>query len=774
MNPHEIWAELKRRRVVRVAVAYAAAVFVALQVADLTFEPLGLPEWAYRFLVVVSLVGFPVAVALAWAFDVTPEGVKKERAATTGGGRSMGRMVVGGAAVAAVLVGGWQLRGGPEPVVADAVDRDLIAVVPFRVASTDERVTLLREGIVDMLAPIFSGSPRTVDSGAMISAWRGYAGGEDRELSEGEAVELARRLGAGRVLVGSVVGTGESFVLGARLLGVPGGDAIGDASVDGSASTLRESVSLLARQILSMEAGVERGQIDYLADVPLGALEDYLVGRRAYRQSAYVDARNAFARALDADSTFALAALGAREAVQMGLDADRADLGSRANRLLARHMDRLPPRDRTYAELWLGPSGRASAVETERRLQELVSRLPDKAEAWFVYGDWLFHASFRVEQPDWLERSVEAFNRAASLDPGLEVVDQHLLFAAGVSGDTATLRTRSERFAAGGTESESAALGRAMLAYVHGDPDQVAWIDANLGRLSFPEAQYIAANSGFIYNHMPPDAVDRAFERMEVTAVAEADRRQTLEQRYAYLRSAGRSDEADAQLRLIEAAYGPRPDAWLGAALYWEGLREPAEAAAAQLAARIDGEDGPLEWTSRYEACLLELWRLREGDASQTDGVVERLRTASDDPDPAHGRNALCALTLETLAAHRRGAPEADMLLDELVRVLDAGPASVLPWASLEAAWMLEARGDMAAAARVAAYRSGSDPFAFAASTVLRESGRLAEAAGDAEKAIDQYEQFLGTRAGADERFDGEDAAIRARLEALSGGVPRR
>jgi len=242
----------------------------------------------------------------------------------------MGRAVIGAAVALAGAVGLWQLRSGPEGVVADGVDTGLIAVVPFRVASADERVTILREGVVDMLSPIFSVSPRTVDSGAMISAWRREAGEGEADLSEGQAVELARNLGAGRVLVGSVVGTGENFALNARLLRVPGGEVIGDASVDGSTGTLRETISTLAAQILSMEAGVARGQVDYLDDVPIEALQAYLEGRRLYRRNSYAEAREAYLRALSVDTTFALAALGVVEALEMGTDADRFNTRARA------------------------------------------------------------------------------------------------------------------------------------------------------------------------------------------------------------------------------------------------------------------------------------------------------------------------------------------------------------------------------------------------------------------------------------------------------------
>lgn len=768
MNVQDFWAELKRRRVVRVAVAYAAAVFVALQVADLTFDPLGLPASAYRLLVVIALAGFPVAVALAWAFDVTPEGVKKEERPAGGETRSMGRVVIGAAVALVVVVGGWQLRGGADPVGADSIDNELIAVVPFRVSTSDERVAILREGIIDMLAPIFAGAPRIVDTGAMISAWREYAETDGAELSEARAVELARRLGAGRVLLGSIVGGADGFAVNARLLGVPGGHVIGDAAVEGSADRLRETIGQLARQVLSMEAGVDAGQIDYLDEVPLPALEAYLAGRRAYRRSAYVEARTAFARALDSDSTFALAALGAWEAVEMGVDFDRWDLGARARRLLLQNLDRLPARDRTYADLYLRSLDARSAAEAVRFRQDMVRRLPDKAEAWYLYGDAMLHSMWRVRQSDWLERATEAFERAAELDPGLEIVDQHIMFAGAFSRDTAAIRVWAQPVAEGAGASETKGLARAVMAYAVGSPEQAAWIDQNLEGLSFTEVQMIPLIVGWPGVRIPAAVMERGLERMELSAIAEADHRQALLARYSFLRDAGRSDEADEALRRLEAAYGPRPDAWVGAALYWDGLREPAEAAVRTLTQQVEGESGPLLWSGlAQQACMLELWRLREGDTSRTDVIVGRLRAGSDDADPAHGRNALCALTLEALAAERNGSADADRLLDELVTALDAGPGSVLNWTSLEAAWMLERRGDLEAAARLAGYRSGTDSFPFASSTVNRESGRLADAAGNTDVAKQAYEVFLQMRTSPDERFTDRDAPIRARFAEL-------
>ena len=70
-------AELRRRKVLTVGAVYAGSLFILLQVAQLTFDPLHLPDWSYTLLLVVGIFGFPLALILAWMFDVTPEGIER-------------------------------------------------------------------------------------------------------------------------------------------------------------------------------------------------------------------------------------------------------------------------------------------------------------------------------------------------------------------------------------------------------------------------------------------------------------------------------------------------------------------------------------------------------------------------------------------------------------------------------------------------------------------------------------------------------------------------
>ena len=71
--------ELKRRKVIRVAIAYVVGAWVLMQVADATFEPLNLPQWSTTLVLWLLALGFPVALILAWALEVTPEGIRRTR-----------------------------------------------------------------------------------------------------------------------------------------------------------------------------------------------------------------------------------------------------------------------------------------------------------------------------------------------------------------------------------------------------------------------------------------------------------------------------------------------------------------------------------------------------------------------------------------------------------------------------------------------------------------------------------------------------------------------
>src|ERR1700746_1236879 len=81
MNLRKFFAELKRRNVYKVAIAYAVVAWLLMQVASQIFPFFEIPNWAVRLVVLLLIIGFPVALILAWAFELTPEGLKRTESA---------------------------------------------------------------------------------------------------------------------------------------------------------------------------------------------------------------------------------------------------------------------------------------------------------------------------------------------------------------------------------------------------------------------------------------------------------------------------------------------------------------------------------------------------------------------------------------------------------------------------------------------------------------------------------------------------------------------
>ncbi|TVP53854.1 MAG: hypothetical protein EA351_14350, partial [Gemmatimonadales bacterium] len=187
----DLFTELKRRKVIRVAVVYMATAFVILQAADIMLPRLGVPEWAMSLVVVLVVLGFPLALVLAWALELTPEGVRvtpsSVRSEPTGPevtpdgvrraepfvltGR-LRRSLLVGLGVGVVAVSGVALttfaggRSDGGDLVGTSLDAHLVAVLPFRV-NAPEALSYLGAGFMDLLAARLDGEvgPRAIDPG---------------------------------------------------------------------------------------------------------------------------------------------------------------------------------------------------------------------------------------------------------------------------------------------------------------------------------------------------------------------------------------------------------------------------------------------------------------------------------------------------------------------------------------------------------------------------------------------------------------------------------
>jgi tetratricopeptide (TPR) repeat protein len=209
------------------------------------------------------------------------------------------------------------------------------------------------------------------------------------------------------------------------------------------------------------------------------------------------------------------------------------------------------------------------------------------------------------------------------------------------------------------------------------------------------------------------------------------------------------------------------------AALFWGGDSTAGARAAARLSssASLDSLPDYVFETVSSELCVRTLWRQVHDEPVDVGNAIRTLRSTATDRDPAWPptRNQVCADVLEAFAAQRAGAANAKELIDALDRTLVKRPERVLNWLNLAAARLLEAEGEYdraAAAARRHIHYFGYVSFY---ATHLRESGRLADLAGDRDGAIEAYSRYLDLRQSPEPSVQPEVDAVREALGRLVG-----
>ncbi|MGD2218447.1 MAG: tetratricopeptide repeat protein [Gemmatimonadales bacterium] len=251
----QLIGELRRRKVFRVAAVYAAVAFVIVEGADLVFPALLLPSWAYTLLVVFAILGFPIALVLAWAFEVTPEGVRRAEPA---------------AAEAAASRSGE--AGGP---VADRQAGKSIAVLPFENMSGDPEDEYFSDGITEEII----NSLCQLEQIKVIARTSSFAfKGKHTDVRE-----IGKALSVSHVLEGSVRRAGDRVRVTAQLIQVSDGVHLWSSNFDRvleDVFAIQDEVSLAIADNLRLHlVGTDKARLTERRTDDFDAYNSYLLGR---------------------------------------------------------------------------------------------------------------------------------------------------------------------------------------------------------------------------------------------------------------------------------------------------------------------------------------------------------------------------------------------------------------------------------------------------------------------------------------------------------------
>lgn len=402
-----LFGELKRRNVFRVGIAYGIATWVLLQITDVISPILGLPDWAQKLFFVILAIGFVPALIFAWAFELTPEGLKKEKdvdrteSITNVTGRKLDRSIIAILILAVSLLLFDRYLGGPEPEEQLAVEKS-IAVLPFVNMSSDKEQEFFSDGITEEILNSLAAVKELKVAGRTSSF--AFKGKND------DLRHIGDTLGVEHILEGSVRKSGTKIRVTAQLIQVEDGFHLWSDTYDRELTDIFAIQDEIANEILKqLKAHLldEEVQTRIAQRTNPEVYDLYLLAKqRVYdrKRPALESAVELLDKAIVLDPDYAPAY------AQRGI----------ATLLLSEY---------NYGTI---PS-EESQTQSKRFLDLALERDSELAEAWAGLGLY-YNESPRLET----ELAIDALSKALSLNPNLINASNWLYTALVRSGDMAS------------------------------------------------------------------------------------------------------------------------------------------------------------------------------------------------------------------------------------------------------------------------------------------------------------------------------------------------
>jgi TolB-like protein len=404
-----LFAELKRRNVFRVGVAYVLLAWVVIQVTDTVGPALNLPEWTLSVVTWFGVIGFPFALFFAWAFELTPSGIKLEKdvdrteSVTHSTGRKIDFVIIGLLVVALLSVVIFDdsppavpgSKGGPVAETAAEPDAnrsyDSIGVLPFENMSSDPEQDYLSDGIAEELLNALA-KLQNLQVAARTSSFAFK--GQNQNITE-----IGSKLNVDTILEGSVRKSGDRLRITAQLIDTADGYHLWSETYDRELTDVFQIQDDITKAIVAaLRVHLDTGEALVVRDsetTSMEAYEAYLRGKHQLRQSGQAANRAAltsFREATDIDPDFAPAWAGRALSVMYLRETDFwGDIPREEARLLARsNIDRALALDGELAEAYVAEGMLlADDYRYEEALQSFekaVAINPSLAEGWTWRG----------------------------------------------------------------------------------------------------------------------------------------------------------------------------------------------------------------------------------------------------------------------------------------------------------------------------------------------------------------------------------------------------